>query len=99
MLGVLADMRLQKNRFLSAELPPAVDKVFHDVTNLGYMNVSRNGIAIGQDKTRESSRVLLKSQSEFVQSHVFLYSCIGILSTPFRITVRKALDATPKIAI
>jgi hypothetical protein len=68
-LDIAADMRLKDNRFVPPREAPAVDEVFHDVTDLGHMGMRWNGISIGQDKTRENVGMLFEDFSKSGEFH------------------------------
>ena len=74
-INIAADVRLKDNRFAPSGEAAAVDEVFHDVTNLGYMGVRGNGISIGQGKTRKRVGMLFEDLSkggEFHNRSIFL---------------------------
>jgi hypothetical protein len=93
-INIAADVRLKDNRFAPSGEAAAVDEVFHDVTNLGYMGVRRNRISIGQNKTRKRLGMLFENFSkggEFHNRSIFLLK--NIVKVPGigpRITRRNA---------
>jgi hypothetical protein len=69
MLDIAADVRLKDDRFVPACQAAAVDEIFHHVTDLGDMGMRRNGISVGQDKTRKRVGMLLENFSKKGKLH------------------------------
>lgn len=70
MIGVLADMGLEQNRFAHPGHPSAIDEVSGDMTYLGHVRVRRDMIAVRQDETRKSVRMLFENGAEIRELHV-----------------------------
>ena len=47
MFGIVANVRLEQDRFSFAGHTPAIDKILYRVANFGHVRVNRNRIAIG----------------------------------------------------
>ena len=76
MIDVLTDMGLEHDCFALSDQSSAIDEVFNDVTDFGDVRVSRDGIAIGQNKMRERVRMLFENGAEIGELHIasiFLY--------------------------
>jgi hypothetical protein len=53
MIGILADMGLQKDTFVRASNSAAIDEIFRDVSHFCHMGVRRDEIAVRENKARE----------------------------------------------
>jgi hypothetical protein len=61
---VLADMSLEHDALALPDQPTAIDEVLHDMAHFSYVRMRRNGIAVRQNKTRESCRILLENYAD-----------------------------------
>ena len=78
MPGVIADMRLQHNSFLSAGYSAAIDEVPNYMSHFSDVRMFRDGITIGENKPGRSFRIRSKHNLQIVNRHIDLYTCTRI---------------------
>jgi hypothetical protein len=70
MLNVPANVRLEQNRLNLSGDATAIDELFRNVSNFGYMRMGRDVIAIRENKTREAFRMLFENGEEIREFHL-----------------------------
>ncbi len=78
MPGVIADMRLQHNSFLSAGYSATIDEVPNYVSNFSDVRMFRDEIAIGENKPGRSLGIRFNHNLQIVNRHIKLYTCMRI---------------------
>lgn len=65
-LRILADVGLKENLLALPHYAAAIDEVLHDVAHFGDMGVGRDLVAVRQNKTRESARMLFENGTKII---------------------------------
>ena len=72
-VDILPDVGLEDYALALPGHPAAIDEVFHDMADFSNVGVRRDGIAIRQNKTRNSVRVLFEGGAKIGEFHAAIY--------------------------
>ena len=66
MVGVVADVGLENGRLVPADDAAAIDEIPGEVPDFGNMSVPGNGMAVRQEKPRESPGIFIQGRGQLV---------------------------------